>query len=193
MRSGWLSRASDLATIGAFGFFIYDRIDPSSRFSWWPKMLDAIRGDTSFFFLLCVALILGVFRVRKMETTIAGWNNEKWKAELKDFILHQFRHLQGEMIAYAANRESRLRIDLRDYNGALLAALECYSAASVTNTNYIAHAFDAMSESLTRAALESVPISEREIHAAHKLVLNYPQLHTDDRAVKLKRLLDDRI
>jgi hypothetical protein len=96
----------------------------------------------------------------------------------------------AEAVSLAAIREARVRIHIRDYDGALRAALECYSAAQSGNRNYIAHALDAIADALDASARDGTTVSHAELVAVRATLLDYRGLHSDPRAVRLKSLVD---
>jgi hypothetical protein len=177
--------------VATFVIAIYLMIDPAKRFPAWPKILESIDMQRVFLVLLSLTISLGVWRLKRMESVIQGWNNEILHADLKNLIEQRLGYIQAEQIAFSAIRESRMRIDFRDYNGAIRAAIECHSAATHSNNNYIAHAFEAMADGLTLARRQGVPILEKDVITVRQIVLDYRSLHSDQRAQRLKAILDE--
>lgn len=100
------------------------------------------------------------------------------------------RGLQADTIAINALTESRLRKLVNDFDGALRHAISAYQAAVQGNSNYIAHAFDAMTEALDAAERASTHVADSVTAELRRLILAYPRLGEDPRAIAVKTLLD---
>lgn len=134
-----------------------------------------------------------MFSVDRRLETAAKQKDDRLRRELSESFKADLLRFQAESVSIATIREARIRIDIHDYNGAIRAALECYGAAQSGNTNYIAHAFDAMSDALEASGRDGAPIAHDQVVAVRNMLLDYRALHSDPRATKLKALIDQRL
>ena len=163
------------------------KADRLMEFLWGPK--------TIWLVLLIGGLFIAAFMYsvdRRLETA-RDKKDDRLRRELSESSKADLLRFQAESVSITAIREARIRIDMHDYTGAIRAALECYGAAQSGNTNYIAHAFDAMSDALEASGRDSSVIVPDQVVAVRNMLLNYRTLHSDPRATKLKALIDQRI
>lgn len=159
-------------------------------FNWWSQKhgsraeLDVLRGEAK--------RLAEDARAGAVAEITAHLNRigQQLRQDVSQAVSADLLRYQAEAISVATLRESRIRTYVKDFDGAVLAARECYSAAQSGNTNYIAHALDAISEAFEGAANNRGRIAQHEVVATHQLLLSYSGLHTDPRAARVKALVD---
>ncbi len=97
--------------------------------------------------------------------------------------------VQAEGVAHTLSFVAELRLKLGDPRGSIDAALAQYSAAKIGNTNYMAHAINALIEAFRRAGPAGVDATR--IEDARRLLADYR--HPDDSSVKQLSAILNRI
>lgn len=105
-------------------------------------------------------------------------------------VLAHANRIQAESVSINALTESKLRTKLGDFDGAIGCAMIVHSSALQGNRNYIAHAFDMMTDALEAAERDQVHINTAIVADMRRIVLRHPDFPDDPRAQRVKALLD---